>query len=123
MRPINADPIANGIALYMAENAYLNDTPLDVLKTVADWVNEAPTVDAMSLLPCKIGDTVWGIKKYNHGREAKQGVVHQMFFGDDMRLCICVKNVCRGEWGQNVFATKEEAEEVISKTWSKSDGQ
>ena len=60
-------------------------------------------------VPCKMGDLVWGIKKYNRGQEVQQGVVHEMFFGEDMRLCICVKNVCRGEWGKNVFATKEEA--------------
>ena len=77
-------------------------------------IDNAPTVNAVEL-PCKMGDIVWGIKKYNRGREAMQGVVHQMFFGDDMRLCICVKNVCRGEWGKNVFATKEEAEEELAK--------
>lgn len=34
----------------MAENAYLNDTPLDVLKMVADWVAKAPTVDAVEVV-------------------------------------------------------------------------
>ena len=64
----------------------------------------------VTVLPCKIGDVVWGIKKYNNGQKVKQGVVHQMFFGEDMRLCVCVKNVCRGEWGMNVFLTKDDAE-------------
>ena len=67
------------------------------------------------VLPCKMGDIVWGLKQYNHKLIVKQGTVHQMFFGEDMRLCVCVKNVCRGEWGQNVFATKEEAEAAIAK--------
>lgn len=66
--------------------------------------------NGVTMLPCKIGDVVWGIKKYNKGQEVKQGIVHQMFFGEDMRLCICVKNVCRGELGVNVFLTKKEAE-------------
>lgn len=83
------------------------------LRIAAKDIRHQPTVDAVEL-PCKMGDTVWGIKAFNHGRLlAKQGIVHQMFFGDDMRLCICVKDVCRGEWGKNVFATKEEAEVAI----------
>lgn len=72
-------------------------------------IAEAPTVDAIEL-PCKIGDMVWGIKKFNYEtKQVKQGIVHMMFFGENMRLCICVKGACRGEWGKNVFATREEA--------------
>lgn len=67
------------------------------------------TVDAVEV-PCRMGDVVWGIARLSKGRVyVKQGVVYQMFFGEDMRLCICVKNVCRGEWGKNVFATEAEA--------------
>lgn len=83
--------------------------PTDVYNVVLDTIAEAPTVDAIEL-PCKIGDMVWGIKKFNYEtKQVKQGIVHMMFFGEDMRLCICVKGVCRGEWGKNVFATREEA--------------
>ena len=64
-------------------------------------------------LPCKIGDEVWGLKIYRDVRIPKKGVVHQMYFGEDMTLCICVKNVCRGQWGRNIFATREEAEAAI----------
>lgn len=64
--------------------------------------------DALGV-PCKMGDLVWGIRKHHSGPRVKQGVVSQMYFGEDMRLCISVKNVCCGEWGKNVFATKEEA--------------
>ena len=64
--------------------------------------------DALGV-PCKMGDLVWGIKKHSYGMKVKPGIVSQMFYGEDMRLCICVKNVCRGEWGKNVFATEEEA--------------
>ena len=38
-----------------------------------------------------------------------------MFFTDDMELCIVVKGVARGKWGETVFATYEEAEERIKK--------
>lgn len=46
MRPIDGENIRNDIALYLAENAYLNDTALDALKMVAKWLNEAPTLTA-----------------------------------------------------------------------------
>lgn len=52
-RLIDADKIVNGIALYMAENAYLNDTPLDALKMVANWITEAPPVDAVEVVRCR----------------------------------------------------------------------
>lgn len=52
-RLIKADPIYNGLLIYMASNAYLNDTALDVLKMVATWVDEEPTVDAVEVVRCK----------------------------------------------------------------------
>lgn len=52
-RLVDADKIVNGIALYMAENAYLNDTPLDALKMVANWIAEAPSVDAVEVVRCR----------------------------------------------------------------------
>lgn len=50
IKVVDATKVYNGIALYMAENAYLNDTALDVLKMVANWLNEAPTVDAVEVV-------------------------------------------------------------------------
>lgn len=73
----------------------------------------APAVDAVPV-PCKIGDEVWGLMKCRYGTSPAKGVVHHMYFGEDMRLCICVRNVCRGEWGRNVFPTKEEAELALA---------
>ena len=68
------------------------------------------------LLPCRIGDTVWGIRKGRGGsRWVAQGRVYRMYYGDDMRLCICVKNVCFGFWGQQVFATRAEAEAALER--------
>ena len=77
-------------------------------------VASALTEHGVTILPCKIGDEVWGISSYNHGgKRVKKGVVHQMFYGDDMRLCIAVKGVCCGVWGEKVFATEEEALKVL----------
>ena len=52
-RLIDANNISNGIALYLAENAYLNDTAQGALEMVAKWVNDAPTVDAVEVVRCK----------------------------------------------------------------------
>ena len=52
-RLIDANLFGIGIALYAAENAYLNDTALDVLKKVASWLDGAPTVDAVEVVRCK----------------------------------------------------------------------
>ena len=68
----------------------------------------------LTVLPCRIGDDVYGIRMYNHdGARVKEGTVHNMHFGDDMRLCIAVKNVCTGEWGRNIFGSREEAEKAM----------
>ena len=83
----------------------------DKVDVLADYL----IANGVTVLPCKLGDTAWGIRRCHLGNAVKQGEVYQMYFGEDMRLCICVKNVCRGEWGVNVFGTKEEAEEAVEK--------
>lgn len=83
-----------------------------VAKMCIEEIEKISPVNAVEL-PCKIGDEVWGLKLYRDARMPKKGVVHQMYFGEDMTLCIFVKKVCRGQWGRNIFATREEAEAAI----------
>ena len=64
-------------------------------------------------IPCKIGDTVWAIRKYNGVPTPIKGKVSQMYFLDDMRLAIVVKGIARGEWGKSIFASREEAEKRL----------
>lgn len=77
---------------------------------------EAPAVNAM-VIPCKIGDAVWGIRRLSGGTErAMQGAISEMqFVGSQMALSITIRGVCRGEWGKSIFATKEEAEAEIAR--------
>ena len=64
-------------------------------------------------LPCKIGDKVYACN-YKGDTRIYSGIVSEMFYvGKEMKLCIVVKNCIRGYWGENVFATREEAEERI----------
>ena len=66
--------------------------------------------------PCKIGDTVWGLRYRNGIPIPTKGRVTEMFFvGSEMNLCIVVYKVVRGAWGINVFATQEDAEKAITR--------
>ena len=63
-------------------------------------------------LPCKIGDTVYGIRRYQD-RIVKAGTVSEMFYNRDGELIIAIKYVCRGHWGEKIFRTLEEAETAL----------
>lgn len=61
-------------------------------------------------LPCKIGDEVWCLcRKYGNYTVKKGRVSEMLFVGPDMQLCIVVYRVCRGIWGETIFATAQEA--------------
>ena len=67
---ISRNHMHTSIARYMAENAYLNDTALDVLKMLCKWTEEAPAVDAEPVRHgCEYcsGDSV----EYQHTSHAK----------------------------------------------------
>ena len=66
------------------------------------------------VLPCKVGDTVFGICRYGkHAPFVAEGLVKEMYFAnEDMRMCIVAKGF-RGEWGKVIFGTREEAERAM----------
>ena len=66
-----------------------------------------------TVIPCSIGDPVWGIRRYKGQDHAQLGCVSEIYFTDDMRLMIAVKHICRGEWNKVVFGTKEAALEAL----------
>lgn len=70
-------------------------------------------------LPCQIGDEVWGIRAYKGAKHPQCGRVSEMFFAEDMRLMIVVKHICRGEWGKEVFATREDALNSLEDRYAK----
>lgn len=73
-------------------------------------------------LPCKIGDVVWAIRDFMDHPRVLQGIVSEMLFTADMRLCIVVRFICRGEWGKVVFATEEEARQAIAERMKNNEG-
>lgn len=79
-----------------------------------NMIDAMRTVDAVEL-PCKIGDKVWIARRYKCHKRPRWGIVSEMFFTEDMELCIVVKGVARGKWGVDVFATCEEAQAEIER--------
>ena len=64
-------------------------------------------------LPCKIGDTVYGIRRYYSERKVQSGVVSEMYFSLKNRLIIVIKHIGRGYWGESIFGSFEEAEAAL----------
>lgn len=61
-------------------------------------------------LPCRIGDTAWAIRNYGGTKKIMSGKVSEMYYvGEEMKLCIVVKNIARGTWGKDVFGSFEAA--------------
>ena len=84
MRLIDASSFAVHVVLYMAENAYLNDTALDVLKKVSKWLEEEPTLD---YAPVKRGK--W-IPWYKEDKNPKTGFPRGLRqFGWSCSACHC----------------------------------
>ena len=73
---------------------------------ILNIIDDAPAVNP---IPVKIGDTAWVICNHKGNKKPKKGVVSEMYYTDDMSLCIVVKFVRRGTWGKEVFGTAEEA--------------
>lgn len=75
---------------------------------------EAEEQGLLLRLPCKNGDVVWAIRNYKGIKHVQKGFVNEMFFTQEMKLCIVVKNVARGFWGETIFLTQEEAEKALA---------
>lgn len=66
-------------------------------------------------VPCRMGDEVWAIRNFQGQLKAVKTHVSQMVFLDDMRIMIVARGICRGLWGERIFATQEEAEAEIKR--------
>ena len=64
-------------------------------------------------LPCRVGDDVWGISRRGGHTLIVSGIVHQMYFIDDMQLVITIRGACKGEWGKHIFPTYDAAKAAI----------
>ena len=64
-------------------------------------------------LPCKIGETMWCIRRCGSVERPRKGVVSDMYFSPEMKLIIVVKGIARGVLGEKVFLTRKDAEKAI----------
>lgn len=57
MKLIDGNALHLSIAMYINSNAYLNDTPLGALQMVADWVQDAASIDLVLCGECRWRET------------------------------------------------------------------
>ena len=81
----------------------------DEVEKIADYLMQ----NGVIVPPCKIGDRVWGIRRFHNVERVQEGIVNEMYFMRDMRLQIVIKSVCRGTFGEKIFLSKEEAEAAL----------
>ena len=113
MRLIDADELSGKIAdLRCGLNSY-NDYNIGIDDAERE-VDHAPTVEAVPI-PCKVGDEVWCVRDTRVYNKPVKGVVTEIYFRDNMDMCIVVRRLCRGRWGERVFATEQEAQAVIDR--------
>lgn len=66
-------------------------------------------------VPCKIGDTMWGIRRAWKRGYVKKGAVSRIRITDDMEVVAMLSGVCWGTVGKSIFRTREEAEAALKK--------
>ena len=88
-------------------------------KELRRYIEESVDIDENNevkvSVPCKIGDYVWAIRKYQGVPCPRCGKVIEMFITEDMKLMIVVSHVARGYWNETVFPTYEDAVAAIEK--------
>ena len=104
------------IALKYQENFDMSDETFAEYQKVLDKLAHYEDIEEAGRLielPCKIGDTVYGIRRYHSERKVQSGVVSEMYFSQKNRLIIVIKNIGRGYWGESIFGSSEEAEAAL----------
>ena len=84
------------------------------LTSLREILDDAPAVPAI-VLPCKVGDDVWCVRDTRVYNKPVKGTVSEIYFRDNMDMCIVVRRLCRGRWGERVFATEQEAQAAIDR--------
>ena len=78
----------------------------------------------VTVLPCKVGDTVWRIVRDGEPHITRDEV-RDMYFADDMTLCVELvggRVTFTEKFGKTVFLSREEAEKALREMEGKKDG-
>ena len=65
-------------------------------------------------LPCKIGDKVFGLRRYCDQRLLKHGTVRGMSYNERMELEIHVHQIGKGVWGRDIFGNEADARAALA---------
>lgn len=100
----------NKDALLKLTAQYLGTTPERLLE-----MGQAERGGRLMVIPCDIGDKMWGIRSFRHGKRVMKGKVTDINIIPGEGLGISVRGVCYGKYGQEVFGTQEEAAAALER--------
>ena len=90
---------------------------IDAMREVEKY-RDAMQEGGLKLLPCKIGEKLWGIRHLNGKggtitRIAQEGEVTSMLYSRDMELILVLQKIGHRKFGETAFYTREEAERAL----------
>ena len=91
----------------------MNEKELDKLAEL-EWLEEQ---GRLQILPCKVGDTMWGIRNWRGVKRPESAEVREMYFTEDMELVIVLRHLCRGIYGKQIFSSYEECEKALNRCY------
>ena len=100
----------NEIKLYEALKSIEGIVPLDRLLELACADKDGRLV----VLPCKVGDDVWFVRKFGKRRCIKKAEVHCINIDYRGEVFISSRRISGGYVGETVFLTREEAEAALA---------
>lgn len=98
------------IKLYEAVKSIEGIVPFDRLLELAC----ADKAGLLVMLPCKVGDDVWFVRKFGKGQCIKRAEVSCINIDFRGEVFVSARRISGGYIGKTVFLTREEAEEALA---------
>lgn len=91
-------------------NAYKDLGPIDHIRDLLQAENDGRLV----VLPCKVGDDVWFVRKFGKERCIKRAEVSCINIDCRGEVFVSARRISGGYIGKTVFLTREEAEAALA---------
>ena len=91
-------------------NAYKDIGPIDHLRDLLQAEKDGRLV----LLPCKVGDDVWFVRKFGKGQCIKRAEVSCINIDFRGEVFVSARRISGGYIGKTVFLTREDAEAALA---------
>ena len=108
MEPEDLNRAFNETAIIKLAAQALNTTP-DHLRDII----KAEQAGQLVVLPCKVGDDVWFIRKFGKGQCIKRAEVDCVNIDSRGNVFVSARRISGGYIGKTVFLTREEAEAAL----------